>query len=360
MKGTKVPSRIVALALILVAGMGYILLEALQLPINHPSFPVDLELPATGGLFQGGYVALRGVDVGRISSIVVGRDGVVVHMAISAGTRIPVASTATVRELSAVGEQYVDFTATGDGGPYLTAHSVVKAGAGALPVSVSGLLHDGSGLADSIDTNQVSDVLQTLSAGLAGTGPELRNMLDAATRLSSQLGEATPATNDVLDYGQILEQTGISTDPAVASSATNLAQISAQLKASDSSLRALLAAGPAATSALQKTIAADSAPSSSLLANTATITATMAGDQPALAALFQAMPPMLRALISVATPVGINVTFNFNDKNDICTYPNAPIQVPTATQVLPVDLNRDCNRTAPDLEQRGADNAPRP
>lgn len=351
-------SRLVALALILVAGLAYISFDALQ--ITTRTFPVELRLPATGGLFKYGYVTLRGVDVGRVTSIEVQRRDVVVHLAIDSGTEIPVHSRVAVRELSAVGEQYVDFTSDTSQGPYLHSHSTISASPSALPVTVSSLLHDGNALADSLSTPQISTLLDTLTNALAGTGPQLRTLLDSSEALASDLAQGAPGTDDVINYGQVLLRTGIATNPDVTSASGDLAAVSQQLVDSDRQLRAILSEGPGATTAVAAVLAQDQPSIQSLLQSSTTVAGTADADQPGTQALLATMPASLQALIGPATAQGIRVVFNFNDQNDICSYPGASMQVPTDTQLAPLVLGRSCTTTAPDLEQRGAANAPEP
>src|SRR5689334_6939166 len=88
-------------------------------------YKVTLQLESGGGIFPGAEVALRGVQVGRVRSVEVHSDGVTVTLAIEHGRRIRANSVAHIYDLSAVGEQYVDFEPGPETGDYLHAGSVV-------------------------------------------------------------------------------------------------------------------------------------------------------------------------------------------------------------------------------------------
>lgn len=356
----RIVSRVAALVLITIGGLTYIATQALQLNASSSPYPVDLRIPDSGGLFSGGYVTLRGVDVGRVTSMGVSTSGVVAHLSINHGARIPTNTAVSVRELSAVGEQYVDLVPRTAGGPYLHAHSVLTATSNDLPVTVAQILGDSSGFANSINTPAVNSLLQTLTNALQGTGPELRQLIESATSMTSTLATVQPATNTVIDSGQVLLQTGIQTNPQVNGFSVNLDQLSGQLKASDSALRALVSSGPPDLSSINQLLGSDQAATAGMLNNTAAVAAVVAANGAGTRALLADLPPALQDLASTASSQGIRAVVNFNDKNDICTYPGAHLQDPTSVVPLPLALNRSCPTTAPDLLQRGAANAPEP
>ncbi|MGH9058374.1 MAG: MCE family protein, partial [Acidimicrobiales bacterium] len=326
----KILVRMVLLAAILVTGLWYITFEALQIHVGSGPYAVDLHMPAGGGLYQGGYVSFRGVDVGRVTSLQVRTDGVVAKLAINRGTRIPANTDVRVRDLSAVGEQYVDFTPRTDSGPYLHGGSVVNVPPANLPLTVGNILADGSSFANSISSPALNSLLATLTDALQGTGPSLRTLLSSGQTLTSNLESVQPQTSALIDSGQGLLQTGINTNGDIYGASTSLAQLTAQLKASDGDLRALMANGTPAAQTLGQTLQADQAAVQGVLQNSAVDTAATEADRPAFQALLASLPPAIRALTSIAGPDALRFQVVFNDKWPLCTY--APfIQAPTYT-----------------------------
>ena len=78
------------------------------------SYNVNANFVAGGGLYQNANVTYRGVTVGRVESVGLSNDGVVAHMRLNSGTPVPENVTATVKSVSAVGEQYIDLVPPDD------------------------------------------------------------------------------------------------------------------------------------------------------------------------------------------------------------------------------------------------------
>ena len=69
---------------------------------------------AGGGLYKNANVTYRGVAVGRVESVGLNPNGVTAEMRLNSGTPIPSNVTATVKSVSAVGEQYIDLVPPGN------------------------------------------------------------------------------------------------------------------------------------------------------------------------------------------------------------------------------------------------------
>src|ERR1700755_2927942 len=72
------------------------------------TYGVSADFVAGGGLYKNANVTYRGVAVGRVESVGLNPDGVTAEMRLNSGTPIPSNVTATVKSVSAVGEQYID------------------------------------------------------------------------------------------------------------------------------------------------------------------------------------------------------------------------------------------------------------
>ncbi|MGV0796242.1 MlaD family protein, partial [Mycolicibacterium elephantis] len=72
------------------------------------TYRVTADFVAAGGLYENANVTYRGVTIGRVESVGLSDDSVVAHMRLNSGTPVPENITATVKSVSAVGEQYVD------------------------------------------------------------------------------------------------------------------------------------------------------------------------------------------------------------------------------------------------------------
>ena len=90
-------------------------------------YTVKMNLPNAGGLFPTADVTYRGVSVGRVGSMGLTPTGIVVELDISnSAPKIPANVQATVADLSAVGEEYVNLSPRASNGPYLTGASTIR------------------------------------------------------------------------------------------------------------------------------------------------------------------------------------------------------------------------------------------
>jgi phospholipid/cholesterol/gamma-HCH transport system substrate-binding protein len=105
------------------------------------TYPVQLQLAQSGGIFTGADVTYRGVSVGRVGPLTLIPDGVEARLDINRDAPpIPAGLDAAVHNLSAIGEQYVDLEPTSDGGPLLGPGSVIPISRTSTPVPIENLV----------------------------------------------------------------------------------------------------------------------------------------------------------------------------------------------------------------------------
>ena len=104
--------RMIALAVVIVVGVYYIVFNIMQYHITSQPFPVTVVMPTAGGLYTGADVTYRGVQVGTVTALDLQPGNVAVKLAIQAGQQIPDNGPVRVKELSALGEQYLDLQPT--------------------------------------------------------------------------------------------------------------------------------------------------------------------------------------------------------------------------------------------------------
>src|SRR5690625_7995847 len=71
-------------------------------------YTVTVQLPQAGGLYPGGNVTYRGVEVGRVHAVRLSDSAVEAVLQLDSDVRIPADLSAQVHSVSAVGEQYVE------------------------------------------------------------------------------------------------------------------------------------------------------------------------------------------------------------------------------------------------------------
>ena len=204
---------------------------------------VHATLPASGGLFVGSEVTYRGVKVGKVSGMDVIRSGVRVDLALEEGTRIPQGSPIFVHNLSAVGEQYLDFEPATKAGPYAAAGDTFRGDAASLPESTDDLLMSLDGLVSSLDRNQLSTAVSELGTMFRGTADPLSRMIDSGTRFVEAAKANQQQTIDLLGTGQTVLATQQANADNIRVFARDLSSFTAGLRSSDKDLRVVLQGG---------------------------------------------------------------------------------------------------------------------
>ena len=120
--------------------------------LGSSTYTVTVELADSGGIFTNAEVTNRGVAVGRVGELRPTEDGVLVDLVIEDDAApIPAEGlSAEVRNLSLIGEPYVDLTAGSDSAPYLEGGEVIPVERTTTPVPPAELLASLDGLLDSV------------------------------------------------------------------------------------------------------------------------------------------------------------------------------------------------------------------
>src|SRR6195952_2968926 len=97
-------------AVVTVVCVGAMAIFYLHVPaaVGLGAYKVSSNFKAGGGLYENANVTYRGVTIGRVESVGLSNDGVVADMRLNTNTPVPENVTATVKSVSAIGEQYVD------------------------------------------------------------------------------------------------------------------------------------------------------------------------------------------------------------------------------------------------------------
>lgn len=230
---------------ILLLTVAYLFNAVLDTPVLGGTKTIKVEMPSTGGLFEGSAVTYRGVKVGKVRTIALTESGIVATIAVTSGDEIPVDSRAKVRSLSPVGEQYLDFQPKSEDGPFLADGDVVPATSTDLPKTLASTVIAVNKLLDQVDEGQLNTLLTELSTGLAGTGGDFGKLLDQGSLLLADLDRLWPETERLLVNGGTVLDIGISKGADLRELATSSKQFAAFLKNYDPELRSQLSAAPA-------------------------------------------------------------------------------------------------------------------
>lgn len=350
--------RLLALVAVVLLGGYYVLVNVLHLSVGRAPFDVTLQLPRGGGIYTSADVTYRGVDVGTVTAVRVQPQGVAVTLQLDHGTTIPGDVDADVRQLSAIGEQYVDLVPRSSGGGRLHAGSVIPASRATVPLQIGTALNTLGDLLDSLDEKDLTTVQSFLTTGFTGTGPDLRALIGSSSTLTKALTDALPQTRALITDGTPVLSSLDSTDAQLAAYLRNLNALSAQIKASDSDLQALLARGGPASEQLAALLTRTRTDLAGTIQGFGDASKGVLAHEPQVQELFQMLPVVALDLRDVTAGGDLRSTLTINGGRPVCSY-LVPGAVPLPSQrTTTVDLDNGCSRSAPDLLQRGAAAAP--
>lgn len=212
---------------------------------------IHATLPGSGGLFVGSEVTYRGVKVGKVSRMDVIPSGVRVDLALQEGTKIPRSSSVYVHDLSAVGEQYLDFEPASKAGPYAGPGDTIRGDASSLPESTDDLILSMNSLVNSVDRNQLSTAVTEMGNMFRGTADPLSRLVDSGTAFVAAAKANQQQTIDLLHSGQTVLATQQANAENIRTFAQGLASFTGGLKGSDADIRTVLQGGTPALKEVQ-------------------------------------------------------------------------------------------------------------
>jgi phospholipid/cholesterol/gamma-HCH transport system substrate-binding protein len=209
-------------------------------------YTLHADLPESGGLYVGSAVTYRGVQVGEVSKVDPTDQGIAVDLAMQDGSRIPLDAPFHVHNLTAVGEQYLDFEPVADQGPFAAEGDTFHGTAASLPVDEGDLLVQLDQFVNSVDKKSLQVAVRELGLMFHDTGQPLETLLDEGTTFIDQASAHEADTVKLLHRGLAVLHTQQEQGENIRALARDLRLLTGSLKAADSDLRTLLQASPAA------------------------------------------------------------------------------------------------------------------
>lgn len=350
--------RLVALAVVVVVGVWYVAFDVLQLRVDAHPVTLTVDMASAGGLYSGAAVTYRGVQVGSVTALDLTPSTVEVQVSLQPGERIPDNGPVYVKDLSALGEEYLDFQPSSGAGADLVDGTVVPAARVVLPTPIGQTLVDLGGLLRSITPGSVQTLEHFLTTAFDGTGPGLRSIVVTGQQLFQALLAAQSQTVDLVEDGGTDLETLQATDGDFATFAKGLASLTATLASSDADLRALVDNGAAAARQLVPFLEQDSGEIEALVADLATDARVAHDEAPQLDAIFELLPYVADDLAAVAAGGSVHGVLEVNTADTVCPYVlGADMPGPTEKVASP-PLGNGCDSSAPDMLQRGASSDP--
>ena len=243
-------------AVVTVLTVGAITIFYLHLPaaVGIGAYKVDANFKAGGGIYENANVTYRGVTVGRVEGVGLTNDGIVAHMRLNSGTPVPDNVTATVKSVSAVGEQYIDLVP-----PESPSAAKLRNGANigqdrtAIGQDISGLLDESERLVASVGDTRLQDLLRETFKAFNGSGPELARLIESSRLLVDEANNNYGQTTALIDQAGPFLDAQIRGGDDIKSLADGLARLTGEVANADPQLRTTLQTVPGAAEAANET-----------------------------------------------------------------------------------------------------------
>ena len=212
---------LVILAVMTLAGAAYMSFGVLDMGPTKQVTRLTLLLDSSGGLMPTSDVTMRGIKVGRVTGIQTTNSGLAVSMDVDRKYQVPADSVISVENLSAAGEQYIDFRPKLIAPPYFTDGAVIPADRVAPIVTASDLLTKANVLFTALNLDQIEGIIDDMSAAFNGndeaidslavtaglTAKVIRDDKELLATLFSNVSTFTTNLGE-LHAGEIISETG--------------------------------------------------------------------------------------------------------------------------------------------------------
>ena len=211
------------------------------------TYGVSADFVAGGGLYKNANVTYRGVAVGRVESVGLNPNGVTAEMRLNSGTPIPSNVTATVKSVSAVGEQYIDLVPP-DSLATTKLHngSRIERQNTRIGQDIAELLKRAEALVNSLGNTKLRELLHETFIAANGSGPELARMIESVRLLVDEANADYPQVSQLIDQAGPLLQAQIRAGADIKSLSDGLARFTSEVRQADPELRSTLATAPGA------------------------------------------------------------------------------------------------------------------
>lgn len=243
----------IVLAIVAIASVFFGFLKVQSAFFGIGRYSITVQLADAGGLYPGGNVTYRGVEIGKVRDIRLTSTGAEAVLSVDSNYEIPATDlTAEVHSASAVGEQYLALQPGTQDGPKLKEGAVIPVDRTRVPPDINMLMAAVNQGLEAIPRDNLKTVVDEGYVAIGGLGPELSRLVKGATRLAIDARENLDSLTTLIDESKPLLDSQTMSSDAVRSWAANMATVTKQLQTEDGSVRAILQKGaPAADESRQ-------------------------------------------------------------------------------------------------------------
>ncbi|MFI1917873.1 MlaD family protein [Nocardia sp. NPDC020380] len=350
------------LIVLLLVGAAYLLVDVARVKPFSGTYTVTVQLDQSGGLQPGNDVTWRGFRVGAIKSIQITGDGSAIQAVtqIDDQYRIPADTLVHVGNLSAAGEQYLDFRPNTDRPPYLRDGQVIPFNPDKIttPTQIWDTLANTNDLIAQIDPNKFQSILSNLDTALSGGPDQLRGLINGLSIAAAGLDHLLPQTVNLIHSLESIAGTTSMAQPDLGTLTRNSQTLIEQADAANSELRQLLDRAPGQLALFDRILNRNMDPIQQLATTMDAIVKAALVRLPAISALF---PALVVGTSAMGVPAHDNEFYTIVDiwPRPFCQYSTKP----TAQYVVQDGTFgrwHYCENPPPGQQIRGSSNAPRP
>jgi phospholipid/cholesterol/gamma-HCH transport system substrate-binding protein len=339
-------------------------------PGYDKGYLVNAQFADSGGIFQGAEVTYRGIAIGKVEKLSLltqkkdGVDGVNVALRLKPGTKVPSPAKAFVDNRSAVGEQYVDLQPQTDTGAPLKPGATIPLSLTAIPIAPTQLIVNLDKLVRSVNTADVTVVLDELGKAFEGSGNDLQRLIDAGDQLTAAATQNLPQTLKLIQDSKPVLDTQRQLEGSFKSYNASLASLTTQLRASDPDFRALFTSGTDSANTVRSLLDANKSALPVLLDNLVSTAQVQAVRIPALRQILVTYPNVVAGGFTV-TPGDGTAHFGFatTQSPSVCSAGYGSTVKRDPSDLTPRASNTKAYCASPrssGIDLRGAANSPRP
>src|ERR1700744_3961605 len=211
------------------------------------TYVVSADFVAGGGLYKNASVPYRVVSECRVESVGLNPTGVTAGMRLNSGPPIPSNFTATVKSVSAVGEQYIDLVP-----PNPAASTKLHNGSRIdrqntrIGQDVAELLKRAETLVNSLGDTRLRELLHETFTAANGSGPEPARLFESARLLVDEANANYPQVSQLIDQAGPFLEAQIRAGGDIKSLSDGLARFTSEARQADPQLRSTLEIAPGA------------------------------------------------------------------------------------------------------------------
>ena len=193
------------------------------------------EFPRSGGLYPTANVTYRGTTIGKVTAVEPTEAGARATMSINNDVRIPVDTTANVRSVTAIGEQYIDLVPASASGQYLSSGQTITNTT--VPSEVGPALDQAERGLAVLPKEKIDSLLTETSQAVGGLGPALQRLVDSTTNIAQGFKDNIGPVNDIVAHSGPILDSQVNSGDAIEQWSRNLNTLAAQSAEQDQALR---------------------------------------------------------------------------------------------------------------------------